>query len=281
MGLLSIFKRKSDAGEPAAQAPASAMPDGVAAARIRARRRLIGATVLLGLGVIGFPLLFETQPRPIALNIPIEIPRKDGAPPLVVPAATRPMSPASAAVLGAGQLAEHAADGPAASTEITERSADQGRELAPPVAAVASVASPKTAAVAPRVRPESVHVAEPTQAVAKPPKPAASKTAPITPTPRPPATKPDDAARARALLDGKTEFARVVVQVGAYTDPQKLLDARHKVERLGLKTYTQVVTTDAGRRTRVRVGPFANRAEADKAAARIKAAGLPAAILAL
>ena len=75
--------------------------------------------------------------------------------------------------------------------------------------------------------------------------------------------------------------ARVVVQVGAYTEPAKLKEARAKVEKLGFKTYTQVIEVDGAKRTRVRIGPFATKAEADKAAARIKASGLPAAILAL
>ena len=48
-----------------------------------------------------------------------------------------------------------------------------------------------------------------------------------------------------------------------------------------MKTYTQVAETPAGPRTRVRVGPFATRDEAERAAAKIKAAALPAAILAL
>ena len=86
MGLLSIFQSKSRA---AAAKPARAEPpaDAVAQARTRARRRLIGAGVLVVIGVVGFPLLFETQPRPIPVDIPIEIPRKEGAPPLVMPAA--------------------------------------------------------------------------------------------------------------------------------------------------------------------------------------------------
>ena len=71
MGLLSFFSRK-DSARPLRRA---AMPSSRRAPR--ARRRLIGAAVLLGLGVIGFPLLFETQPRPIAVDVPIEIPRKD------------------------------------------------------------------------------------------------------------------------------------------------------------------------------------------------------------
>jgi len=72
-----------------------------------------------------------------------------------------------------------------------------------------------------------------------------------------------------------------VVQVGAYTEARALREARQKTERLGLKTYTQVIKTPAGERTRVRVGPYATRAEAEAAGARLRAAGLPAAILTL
>ena len=72
-----------------------------------------------------------------------------------------------------------------------------------------------------------------------------------------------------------------MVQVGAYTDTATLREVRAKVEKLGLKTYTQAVDTDAGQRTRVRVGPFDTRQEADKASARLKAAGLPGNVLVL
>ena len=283
MGLLSYFKRQPDP-ELAAPAPepASAEPDAVAAARARARRRLLGATVLLGVGVIGFPLLFETQPRPIPVDIPIEIPSKDKAPALSPPTAGPAARAASAAadvqmptliVPGSSGAAERAA---AAPVEIVEQAGEQGRELpATPRVPAASGARP---AAAPSSKP--VAAAAPGQ--------AASAAAPL-------AAKPaDDGARARALLDGQVpavaaasavdsaaQSPRVVVQVGAYTDPAKLGDARRKLEALGFKTYTQVVETEAGKRTRVRVGPFASRAEADKAAGRIKAAGLPAAILTL
>jgi len=79
----------------------------------------------------------------------------------------------------------------------------------------------------------------------------------------------------------EAKAARFVVQAGAYSDAATLREARQKVEKLGLKTYTQVIDTDAGSRTRVRVGPFDNRDEAEKAAARIKASGLAANILSL
>ena len=256
MGLLSFFKRNIES--PAGDVPAA---DAVAQARVRARRRLIGATVLLGIGVIGFPLLFETQPRPIPVDIPIEIPRKESAPPLVLPTVRAPVA-APAATPSAPRVAVPAeppvAAAPAASSAppapppiVTERAADQGRELSAPASAPAA----RTAAV-------------PASAVAR---------------------STTEAQRAQALLEGRAAppkasepgSVRLVVQVGAYTDADKLREARQKVEKLGMKTYTQVVEGEGAKRTRVRVGPFATREEADKAAARIKAAGLPVAVLTL
>ena len=78
------------------------------------------------------------------------------------------------------------------------------------------------------------------------------------------AARPDDARkaeaeRARSLLEGRGDgkagpaaaaadgkAARYVVQVGAFTDPGALRDLRAKVEKLGLKTYTQSIDTEAG-----------------------------------
>jgi DedD protein len=78
-----------------------------------------------------------------------------------------------------------------------------------------------------------------------------------------------------------SDAGRYVVQVGAFADAAKAREARMKVERAGLKTYTQVADTSEGKRTRVRVGPFGTRAEAAQAADKIKGLDLPAAILSL
>ena len=113
------------------------------------------------------------------------------------------------------------------------------------------------------------------------------KPAPAVAAPPAPA---DDGRKARALLEGKevvavapaaTDEGRFVVQIGAFADATKAREARLKVEKAGLKTYTQVAKTKDGDRTRVRVGPFATKDEADKAAAKIKTLDLPAAILTL
>ncbi|HEX7687023.1 MAG TPA: SPOR domain-containing protein, partial [Burkholderiaceae bacterium] len=99
---------------------------------------------------------------------------------------------------------------------------------------------------------------------------AAPPTVATTPTATP------DTSGAQAAAGG-----RFVVQIGAFSDDAKARDARGKVEKLGLKTYTQAVETPSGKRVRVRVGPYATKAEADRAAARIKSDGLPAAVLSL
>jgi DedD protein len=163
---------------------------------------------------------------------------------------------------------------------ITEREADQGREV-PPAGTTATAASQHSRSMAAASAPRPVVAAA---SAAKPvPAPAPAAVAPAA-SPR----SADDGRRAQALLEGQSAAkasdsasGRMVVQVGAYTDADKLREARQKVEKLGLKTYTQVVEADGARRTRVRVGPFATRDEADKAASRIKAAGLPVAVLSL
>ncbi len=247
---MALFKFRKPGDDPAAS---HRQPESVEAMRRRARHRLVGAAVLVLAGVIGFPLLFDTQPRPVAIDIPIEIPDRNKVKPLAPPRADArgPVTVASAPPL--------------------------------PVVAAAPVeppAAPKVEnkAAAPAPAPVPAPVTEP---VAK---------APAKPEPRPAAkaepVAADDGAKARALLEGKQPTVaavegRFVVQVGAFADPGKARETRLRVEKTGLKTYTHVAETKDGKRIRVRVGPFANRAEADKAAEKIKGLDLPAAILTL
>jgi DedD protein len=230
MGLLDIFKRQGAAGA------ASTAAEPVEAARARARRRLIGAVVLLGIGVVAFPLLFETQPRPIPVDIPIEIPSRDGQAPLALPPPKVATTPTTSAAPNA------------------------------PPAAKASAPSVPTSAAESRVAPAPSDAA-PKEAAAKAP---AAATPPAAAKPAPEPAKP--------AAEGPGRF---VVQVGAFAEAAAVRQARAKVEKLGLASYTQVVDTSNGPRTRVRLGPFDTREEAEKAAARLKAAGLPGAVLTL
>ena len=121
----------------------------------------------------------------------------------------------------------------------------------------------------------------PSPAVVPPERPAKP---PVDEAPRPKpvaAPAPAPAVPASAAPASAAQAARFVVQAGAYPDAASLRDARQKVEKLDLKTYTQVVETPTGKRTRVRVGPFESRAEAEGVAARIKATGLSVVVLTL
>lgn len=69
--------------------------ESVDAMRRRARHRLIGASVLVVLGVVGFPLLFDTQPRPVSVDIAVDIPDRATAKPLVDTSTPKPLSAAA------------------------------------------------------------------------------------------------------------------------------------------------------------------------------------------
>lgn len=244
-----MFKSRSGSQGNASTPP----PQSIEAVRRRARHRLIGASVLVLLGVVGFPLLFDTQPRPIPVDIPIEIPAKSTPAPVAKPAAKPPTAAASAPLT--------VREGLGAREEVVE-------------------AAPKPAPAA----------AAPTPA----PAPVAAAPAPAPAPAKPAAPSPAEADRARALLEGKPAAApasaaakpaataeRLVVQVGAFSEEAGARAVRQKLEGAGLKTYTHVAQTPDGKRIRVRVGPFENRADAEKAAARVKALGLTAAVLTL
>lgn len=256
---MAFFKFRK-AGDDAAASPRQS--ESIEAMRRRARHRLIGAAVLVLAGVIGFPLLFDTQPRPVAVDIPIEIPDRNKVKPLALPRAESQGVVTSAPVASA----------PAASAAV-----------------VAPVPSPPVVAAAPAPA-EPVVAPKKTEEQKPPPKPepkpepkAVAKAEPVK------ADASDDGAKARALLEAKPPAesgavaaeGRFVVQVGAFADPTKARETRLRVEKAGLKTYTHVAETKEGKRIRVRVGPFANRGEADKAAEKIKGLDLPAAILTL
>ena len=240
------------------QAP-SVAPESHDVLRKRARHRLIGTASLVLVGVIGFPLLFDTQPRPIAVDIPIDIPDKAKVEPLV------PVAPA-AAVASQAPVAQAPAVEQAPAAAATEPSPE-------PVARETPLASPAAKPV------EKV----PVKVEAKP-----------EPTP----AKANEAARAQGLLEGKAADAipadakaaaspagdsaiRYTVQIGAFADVLKAREARGKLEKAGIKTYTQVVTGAEGRRIRVRVGPMQGKEAANKMAEKIRKLDLPASVLEL
>ena len=96
---MAFFKSRSSGNASADDKNA----DGLAAQsldtlRRQARHRLIGATVLVLLAVIGFPLVFDTKPRELAADIRIEMPDKDAVRPSQAPTPPPSVVPAPAPV---------------------------------------------------------------------------------------------------------------------------------------------------------------------------------------
>lgn len=269
---MALFKFRKGGDESVATAP---QPESVEALRKRARHRLIGAAVLVLVGIVGFPLVFDTQPRPIAVDIPIEIPDRNKTKPLPLPPVTSAQAPAVSGPINAPASAVTAA-----------------KPASAPVAAASPKSEPQPAVITESKSEAKVEPVKPAPPKAETPKPEPRAEAKAEPKPALAAPKRDDASRAQALLEGKAvdvtdrkapaaAEGRFVVQVGAFADATKARETRLKVEHAGLKTYTQVAETKDGKRIRVRVGPFATRAEADRAAQKIKGLELPAAVLTL
>ena len=263
-----------------------AQGESVEAMRKRATFRLIGSAVLVLAGVIGFPLLFDSQPRPIPVDIAIEIPDKAKVKPLAAPVAMpqkpveeKPMvpNPAPPAALKDAPVAPAPVAPAASDKKITDLDVAKNKTSS----SLEKETDPATKNDKHLQIKESNNSLKPNsnekdgdRALAlldgKAAASAASKTTPADKA----ATPGDNVADAKG-------GGRFVVQVGAYSDAARVKEARAKLESAGLKTYAQVVETKDGQRTRVRVGPFADKAEADRVAQKVKSLDLPAAILAL
>ena len=213
--------------------------------RRRARYRLMGAVVLVMIAVVGFPLVFDTQPSPVAVDTPIVIPDRQAVSPLSasvpVPAAQAPATPLKTAP----------------ETLPTQAALDPREEV---------ISSPNSGAPVPT-------------ATEVKPKPEKSIEPPHEKVAEAPAR--EDGSKAKALLEGKASSSeRMIIQVGAFSDINKVREVRSKLESVGLKTYTQVVDGKDGKPvTRVRLGPFETRDEVEKVAARIRKLNLSPAVL--
>lgn len=239
---MAFFKFRKTGDEPVTT---PVQRESVEMMRRRAKYRLIGAAALVLIGVIGFPLLFDKQPRPISVDLPIEIPDRNKAKPLSIPQAT-PVAPIAQT------------DPPKKSEEKTVLAPVQTEKDA-----IKSVAK-KDSSSEPKV------AEKPAEAPAKPVVKSDGGAKALALLQGKDVPKQPEA-------DGN----RYVVQIGAFADATRAREVRLKIERAGLKTYTHVAKIDGTSMIRVRVGPFTSKTEADKAAEKIKKLDLPAAILTL
>ena len=325
---LPFFRSKSDAGA-GAERPERGVddPGALQAARTQARRRLIGALVLLLAAVVGFPLLFETQPRPLPGAVAIDgsglviraeqgartgstgataaratppptgtasVAASAGGPVLAAPAAGPSATPppvaapkVTPAVTAAAETTESASAPLATASQVVAKAPAKAASMAAaPSTGKALVAAAVTAAAATAVvaAPAASSAgksaaAKKSDAPASAAKPAPAKPAKVDAAPAAAAAAPATVAAAAASTPAAAPNVRWVVQVGAYNDMERMRQARQKAEKLGFKTYITDVDTPTGKRTRVRLGPFATKKEAEAAAVKVKANGMAANVL--
>lgn len=146
-------------------------------------------------------------------------------------------------------------------------------EPAPAAAATATPALASTpVATAEPAKPATPKPAEPKPAEQKPaapaPKPVASKPADAKPT----ETKPVEPVKPAAPKPAPPAAAKVgfAVQVGAFSDATEAGAMRERMRAAGFTAFTESVTTDRGKLTRVRVGPVLDRAAADQLKSQIQ-----------
>lgn len=208
--------------------------------RKRARRRLIGAIALVTAVVVLLPMVLDSEPKPAADHIAIQIPPKDNA----------------------GNFASKvtaAVEAPVAGT----KAAGAAKPAVQADAAAAQSASPTVPdAAKPRSEPNETPKSQAKPATA-PEKSNAESKPQLRPEPR-----PEPRQEARSVVPA------YVVQLGAFSN---LADAKQQQDKLsanGIGSYTETVKTAKGELTRVRTGPYATREAAEKARDQLKKMGL-------
>ncbi|MDE1182064.1 SPOR domain-containing protein [Paraburkholderia sp.] len=238
----------------------------------RARRRLVGAIALVIAAVIVLPMVLDSHPKPVTDDIAIDIPSRpapkvaaadnDDAQAGVAP--DNPAAPEAAPAASASATANTAAK-PTQPTQTAQTSANAAAAAAakpgkaPASSATASNSSNQTvASVKPAARPD---VKADTKSAKPAPTPAQSTAQ----------TSPDADSGSPASPPG----SRFAVQLGVFPDEANARTWATRLKAAGVPAYTEHRrSADGTTQTLLRAGPFADRAQAAAAIAKVREAGL-------
>ena len=260
---MGLFSRKDSASarKPAVKPRPSVTSEAQAAEmRVRARRRLAGAVVLVLTAVIVLPMLLDSEPAPVATNVPIRIPDRQapfGANAPETPALAQPSIAAEAAPSAQANVVT----APGSGEPKPEPKVDPKRNEPP-----ARVEPPKTPAPA-----LSARSADGERALAllegRPARPAAGTgAAPAeASTPRPPPAAGNFVVQAMSL-DSSDDAQRQRGKLLASGVSNAFVDGP--------------VNVNGNQKYRVRVGPFPSRDAAQAAQTRLRTLGYNGAFIA-
>ncbi len=247
------------------------------------KHRLIGAAVLSALAIIFLPkLIVGHDTNNTAADVPLTMPGAPGGDfqtkelPLVTPASGVPQGGV------VGMDASHPT-APASATTGAPMVDGNGAPLPAGVLATpaSSIAQPTAATTAPTANPNATAatvpaVALPTTATS----PISATTVPATATPAPP---PPAVAAPSAPIPATSAGGHYVVSLGTYSNAANAQSLVASLKGAQLPAYAETVGVAGKSSTRVRIGPFAQRGDAE--AARLKAqqvrTDMPASVTAL
>jgi DedD protein len=256
----------------------------------RARRRLVGAIALVLAAIIGLPMIFDSEPKPVADDITIQIPSKDK------PSSKASISNQSIAPSGSRIAASASLDPKEEVVAVSANPAAVTTAMVAGGAAVATAAvvknkvsdkpseSIKPAAIDKVQVAESRPEAKPTQTASTKieakgePKPEVAANQKLNDAPKAKdkakdsATHPDSKDGSKTIADKNA--GKYALQVAALLTQEKINELQGKLKKAGFTTFTQKVPTESGVSTRIRVGPYASKEEADKARAKLIKMGL-------
>ena len=237
--------------------------------RKRAVRRLIAAFVVVALAIAALTILTKYQPeKPVARTAPQE--QETVLPPEPPVPAAPPETPPPA------PEAEAKPETPPPPPEVVNA------PPATPAPAAEKPAKPAggVSATPPPARPQPAAKPEPASGLRLDHKLAAPQTAPSRPTAQPPAqaARPSEAPRIaeRAPAPPPARPVEAVppkaytVQLGVFSNPANALQLQEKLAQHGIKSYTE---------TKLNIGPFQNKAEADAALAKLRSLGISAVVV--
>ncbi|WP_047257653.1 SPOR domain-containing protein [Chromobacterium subtsugae] len=225
--------------------------------RKRARRRLVGALVLVSIATV------------VLWNVVGHLPEQQ-----MKPESIEIMGAASAPVPASAPLgSKHAASGSAA-----EAAAAPATELPANLSTITAPLPAEKETVKPQAAP-----AKPAVAQAAEPKPREAK-AEAKPKTEPKAESKPRKADPAAILEGRFDpeprpanaetHGKSIIQLAALSDPAKVDALRAKLSGIGVSAHFSKVETSKGEVTRVRVGPFASQAEAQSALQKLAKSGI-------
>lgn len=281
MGLFSR-KKSTEADQPRGRSRSSVSSETLAGEmRSRARRRLIGALVLVVAAVIIVPMLLNTTPT-----------QNPSTPTVVVPSVPPVPAPSVAAAPDNASSGKVVSGGTAASGEAPNNTPLPVPDSSPDnvIAGAPAAATGETTESRPSqdVKPEESKpkVAEKSERKESERKGSEHKESERKESEHKAATKPvtrtDDGSVAIALLQGRqpprntasTQQGNFVLQIAAYTTEKDAIARRAKLLAAGVTDAYIETAVSGGKPTyRLRVGPFQTRDAAQAAQTRLRALG--------